>query len=328
MLRRSRSNFVVKTTSESDRKNVLSLWKEFKKLNKHHERPFISYNFKEYKTPQLALEDRFSSKLGGHPFWPADQKKFPYLRSLSSSTKKKHDPSLLMGDLCLLLQFNLSDITLAQRKQLHLPQDGGILQFYVAPDVCMGLFPDNDDESKAEQPSPFTYRVKYWPKEIVSSTKKGNDSSLLLPIDAFPDFEKLSQNDLPFSAPHQIVFDKEVKHEFWTTCEHVCQDKFQKFLKTKKEVVSFDDAWQIIIDSIWEDEKDTGGAYSKLGGHPLFTQEDPRDDWAKEDRMLLCQLDSDGPVMIGDVGVMNFFNDEKRTAKGDFSKVKYTWDCG
>ncbi|ALN56982.1 hypothetical protein GLE_1625 [Lysobacter enzymogenes] len=63
----------------------------------------------------------------------------------------------------------------------------------------------------------------------------------------------------------------------------------------------------------------------KLGGHPQFTQSDPR--VSGDRRVLLFQLDSDDEMMWGDSGIANFFIDPDDLARADFSRVSYHWDC-
>jgi len=65
----------------------------------------------------------------------------------------------------------------------------------------------------------------------------------------------------------------------------------------------------------------------QVGGHPTFTQEDPR--LPDDPRVLLFQLDSDWQrgVMWGDSGIANFFIHPDDLARRDFSHVAYNWDC-
>lgn len=71
-----------------------------------------------------------------------------------------------------------------------------------------------------------------------------------------------------------------------------------------------------------------------LLGYPYFTQSDPRayqDGDVPQDYVLLFQLDTDDvdgyEIMWGDSGVGNFFIHPDDLAKGDFSRVKFYWDC-
>ena len=76
---------------------------------------------------------------------------------------------------------------------------------------------------------------------------------------------------------------------------------------------------------------------TRMGGYPIFTQEDPRgyrNDYYRH-TILLFQSDSESggegwenEVCWGDAGVANFFIAPEDLAKRDFSHVLYTWDCG
>lgn len=70
------------------------------------------------------------------------------------------------------------------------------------------------------------------------------------------------------------------------------------------------------------------GDGSRLGGYPAFTQDDPRDGENYPDYELFLQIDSDNEhIMWGDMGIANFFIDEKDLKNRDFTKVLYNWDC-
>lgn len=73
------------------------------------------------------------------------------------------------------------------------------------------------------------------------------------------------------------------------------------------------------------------GSGHKIGGYPMFTQYDPRENGPDEQKILLLQIDSFGAdgkeIMWGDAGVGNFFIDPEDLKKKDFSNVLYTWDC-
>lgn len=69
----------------------------------------------------------------------------------------------------------------------------------------------------------------------------------------------------------------------------------------------------------------------KIGGHPAFTQWDPRGEGDSHD-FLLFQLDSEfgggeDKVLWGDAGVGNFFINREKLKNCDFSDVIYNWDC-
>ena len=65
-----------------------------------------------------------------------------------------------------------------------------------------------------------------------------------------------------------------------------------------------------------------------IGGFPAFTQSDIRHDprYAAHDRVLL-RLTSGDYLMWGDVGECVFMIRPDDLARGDFSRVAYSWDC-
>lgn len=76
-----------------------------------------------------------------------------------------------------------------------------------------------------------------------------------------------------------------------------------------------------ILDMI-QDHNDGG---TRFGGHPYFTQSDPRGD---DDEVLLLQLDSEAGMMWGDCGIANFFISKSDLASKKFKgNVMFTWDC-
>ena len=65
------------------------------------------------------------------------------------------------------------------------------------------------------------------------------------------------------------------------------------------------------------------------GGYPAFTQADIRydADYEEYDHVLL-RLTSDDILMWGDAGECVFMMRSADLARGDFSQVAYSWDCG
>jgi uncharacterized protein YwqG len=81
-------------------------------------------------------------------------------------------------------------------------------------------------------------------------------------------------------------------------------------------------------------ENKFNGVKHQLGGHPYFTQSDPRFGISKDNEpyQLLLQIDSeyfddDLDICWGDVGIANFFIQPSALKKLDFSQVLYNWDC-
>ena len=71
---------------------------------------------------------------------------------------------------------------------------------------------------------------------------------------------------------------------------------------------------------------------SKIGGHPSFTQWDPRGWQAypaadQPGGRLLLELDSNETGGWGDAGIAHLFGDPSALARGDVSLVRYHWDC-
>lgn len=66
----------------------------------------------------------------------------------------------------------------------------------------------------------------------------------------------------------------------------------------------------------------------RLGGYPTFTQQDPRSGHGEEiGNFSLLTIDTTDGVMWGDSGVTQFLMHEDDLARGDFSRVRYNWDC-
>ena len=66
----------------------------------------------------------------------------------------------------------------------------------------------------------------------------------------------------------------------------------------------------------------------RVGGHPSFTQQDPRhhNDLSDYTRVLL-QVGYDDDVMFGDSGECTFFITEADLKARRFDRVLYNWDC-
>lgn len=82
--------------------------------------------------------------------------------------------------------------------------------------------------------------------------------------------------------------------------------------------------WYYLYESI----ANLGGSH--LLGYPDFDQTDPRSSRNHlDDHVLMMQIGSEADgVMWGDCGQAHFFIHPNDLAKGDFSKLVYSWDCG
>ncbi|MBE2187250.1 MAG: DUF1963 domain-containing protein [Rhodothermales bacterium] len=75
---------------------------------------------------------------------------------------------------------------------------------------------------------------------------------------------------------------------------------------------------------LWALDEALAGEGHKVGGYPLFRQDDPRS--PDDDRtFLLLQLDSHDGLMWGDAGTAQFFVAPDALQRGDVSDVRYIW---
>ena len=75
-------------------------------------------------------------------------------------------------------------------------------------------------------------------------------------------------------------------------------------------------------------------SYHKLGGHPEFTQQDPRQEHDGLDNYtinLLTMFSEDAEKIVtvwGDQGTANWLITPEQLKNRDFSKVLFEWSCG
>eukprot|EP00760_Papus_ankaliazontas_P039298 PhM_4_TR9523/c1_g1_i1/m.83161/K14776/DDX10, DBP4; ATP-dependent RNA helicase DDX10/DBP4 len=277
----------------------------FKWAMKNHARPVIEFKVGD---EQYDADDRYVSKLGGTPFWPA-----------SSS----YDD---FSDMVFAIQVNLSELPTGHGVR-ELPKDG-ILQVYLANDDTMGLDFMDGDNALSELQGKTSFRIKYWsgaevaaagsPDLLLAKEKCGPPADMdcyMCDDDVIRHITKFeAKQDIPLTSEHR--FDAVVK-QFLKAC-------YPEKAKSESLIESLHDS---IIDAADGHDINSGGC--KLGGYATFVQCDPREDNAGYDGLeLLLQIDSEGPICIGDSGVMNFFIKPEKLAKKDFSEVLYNWDCG
>lgn len=242
----------------------------------------------------------FGSKLGGTPYLPAG---FPYPHNTAPDSDGK--------PLRILAQINLSE--------LAMPLPGwptqGILQFYIAyeaKDCSFGLdFKDGTSQ--------HSFRVIY------HETVEPDETKLQAP----PPLETLEDRYFPFTGEFALIMEPEM--------QPITTEDF-RFNRMTNPIVhgSQSEKTQCVLS---DDENDslcdhfnTGG--HRLGGYPLFTQWDPRDDKNAfgDYTILLLQIDSQWgdkteEIMWGDAGIANFFITPAQLQARDFSKALYNWDC-
>lgn len=236
------------------------------------------------------------SKFGGFPYWnPA----LPY--PVDGAGEK----------LVLLAQINFDQFHVDE----PLPQ-GGLLQFFIAPDDTFG----SDFDEPCQQTG---FRVVYHERVDPSITEEQ-----LKPLD-IPTHEGLEY--FPVFRQAAVTAEK--------TIGYIGADDnhFEAlFAQVVKDLTGEDTGGQTTFRYLDE------GDYSYLRdqlyssghrmlGYPFFTQYDPRPEDSSYDT-LLFQIDSDRVgkkdyVLWGDCGVANFFINLEDLKKRDFSNVFYTWDC-
>lgn len=180
----------------------------------------------------------------------------------------------------------------------------GVLRFYITPDDTYGADFDALNVQK-------NFRVLFDMDEdrFFTSTHFGPED------DNFPIFGAFRPN---FAADTEAM----------TICDDMFDSAVEDAINTSAEQgLSKDDYYDKDFTAL------IGGEGHKLGGYPMFTQYDPREDsrYMKYDCLLL-QIDTDynegvNKTMFGDAGVCNFFIPREKLKAQDFSDILYTWDC-
>ncbi|MEG1587596.1 MAG: DUF1963 domain-containing protein [Bacteroidales bacterium] len=233
------------------------------------------------------------SKVGGIPYMPLD---FDYPMDLRAERKGEA--------LAFLCQINFS-----QLPPLAGFPEYGILQFFIGTDFMFGL----DAENPTEQSG---FRVIY--HEHIC-----DESHLLKELPIHPDFD----GEAPVKNELKMAFTPEVSVIGWQDFRYDT-NLLAAYQKEYPMTQSVDDIPSEIRDKM---EELCNASGSRIGGFPMFTQSDPRQNDNKYANFttLLIQLDSDPKkgLMWGDDGVCNFFISPEKLMKKDFSEVLYNWDC-
>lgn len=244
------------------------------------------------------------SKFGGYPYWKKG-KEFP-----TDENGRK---------MILLAQLNFERMSLDNFPDL--PKTG-ILQFFISP---------YDDASGFDYEDPLSQ--KNW--RVVYHKKIGNALNVeklkAMGVKTAEDFRDTDGVYLPFCDTFELDIDEDT--DFINPC---CEERFERLvrevikdlgLKEPDESTSVDEIFdKKVYEEYWE-ECNEGG--HKVGGYPMFCQDDARDrsDEFKDHDVLLLQIDTDEGIMWGDSGVANFFIKREDLRNLDFSNVFYTWDC-
>ncbi len=249
------------------------------------------------------------------------QSKFLGLPYLPKPTSPPKTPA---GDyLYLLAQINFAEVP-----NLEGFPSQGILQFYIAKDEFYLYGADFDDptaqthfrvlyhpnpepdESKLVthfdfMPSPWDDDDRYTPFEIYSKYLSKPDSCLALTF---------QQKTAPISIC-------DYRSAALTGFDPLTQGPRGEHDMTEDEFWRMLDAYSQQFEG------------HRLGGHPLFTQSDPRNCLPQDQDPyeLLLQIDSEDNgkigILWGDTGICNFFIRPSALKKLDFSDSLYNWDC-
>lgn len=231
------------------------------------------------------------SKVGGIPYLP------------------KHANVPVDGEgrqMSLLAQINLSELP---HNTVGLP-DNGMLQFWVLDDEMSGLEFENLTESDR-------HCVTYW--ETIEKDVREAD----IKAKYHPYCEE--EGCFPVQESYGITFSLE--EEGISMCDYRYNDMAVEYWNREFPEQKVKNYFDLPDADDFYDDFCGGG--SKIGGYPVFAQEDPRDSGLEKYQILLFQLDSSDEyaIMWGDMGVGNFFITEEKLKNRDFTNVLYTWDC-
>lgn len=241
----------------------------------------------------------YDSKIGGIPYFP---------KNMEYPTNKNGEP------LILLAQLNFNNIP-----QIKNFPSTGILQFYIEPGDSYGFFSENG------------FKVIYH-KDIIQDREQL----------AIYDY-KAKKFDMPFKEAYKLTVNKktEMVVDIYTEkFDDIFVEKFNEHLKdldeNEKELFNEIRSYNDLDDDTIEDLCQRNNRMkAHIGGYPLFTQYDPRDNKHNtiDYTILLFELDSiynkdsNIDIMWGDCGIGNFFIKEDDLKNLDFSNVLYNWDC-
>ena len=237
-------------------------------------------------------EANTKSKIGGIPYWPIDEK-WPMGKQIVSYKDQSKNKEIPM--ICL------AQINFAEMPKLDGYPTSGLMQFFIV-DI------DGSDISGCK----VFYRkdTKKAPlKEVPRSTINDEYTPDLGIDEVYYVTGKIEEKPCnPAEEDYDIELTKAINTVMGTSIS-----RYNEIPNNINNAI-----WKVFGDrNYWSD-----GA--RIGGHPYFTQYDPR---SKDVSTLLMQIDSENGIMWGDCGIANFFCSEAALKKLDFSDVFFTWDC-
>lgn len=249
----------------------------------------------------------FDNKIGGTPYFPKDME-YP--------TGK--DNGYEGQPLTLLAQLNFEKLP-------HIPDfpEKGILQFFIAGDDMYGMSSECYGESLMKQDN---FRVIYHENIIT-------DESKLLSPGEIPKYSGDDEETLPFTGEYLLSAPEKCEMPA-NDCDYRFGDVFVKCYNevSDEPINSFWDIDEETFEALNEDNE-AGDAF--IGGYPVFTQSDPREDdeVLSQCDVVLFELDSCDnskkgiDIMWGDAGTGCFLISRDRLKALDFSRVIYNYDC-
>lgn len=238
--------------------------------------------------------DLVQSRFGGRPAWPDG---VPYPKP------KGRFP------LCFLVQINLDEMP-----YLNGFPTGGLLQFYFAADDLYGMtFPDGQSDGPTSGSDivvvhhPATTHMHQWAQ--------------------FESADEVATLDVPFQyddwwkTSYALAFDpvRDMKPTFGDFQIYDDYEDVRDLLPNDKQFRKYADRWS---------EGEPHGTV--IGGHPHFTQMDPRYDYPElrdYTQVLLSMPSVQGKIMWGDVGTGSFMIKPKDLAARNFTDILYNYDC-
>lgn len=205
------------------------------------------------------------------------------------------------ANLYLLAQINFSEVP-----NLADYPNRGLLQIFIKADDTYGCSFDSEQKD---------WRIVW--REVFSPSLAMSEADLRAMGVNCAGEEK---SEMPLQKEYALSFEKT------QTYSHPHLDDFDGVLKNAAQVLGF----PVYDKSPYElfDEDSFSAFFSdnskhQIGGYPDFTQNDAR----REGDILLFQMDSEGEILWGDMGIANFFINPEDLINRDFSNVLYNWDC-
>lgn len=185
----------------------------------------------------------------------------------------------------------------------------GLVQFFILDDDQMGC--DFDSGLPLDEVPQTTYRVLFHPEVIRDEAKL----DLSVP--------ERTWDVLPHNPGVEVPLRGYLAQDILSANDRLFEDSIEIDFLDETEA----EDGEILGDLRFDAYSDLVTLASKMGGHPDFTQTDPRG--TEDPHLLLFQLDSEPEwgVMWGDTGIGNFFIRPEDLAARNFSRVVYHWDC-